>query len=75
MKLRMDELFLFVAEDEEGEGLIGQRIGDQWIPFVCADKARLNSLRPMAENIARESGKKIKLIKFTTRTELEVIGE
>ncbi len=71
----MDELFLFVAEDEEGEGLIGQRIGDQWIPFVCADKARLNSLRPMAENIARESGKKIKLIKFTTRTELEVIGE
>ncbi len=75
MKLRIDELFLFVAENEEGEGLIGHRSGDQWIPFVCADKARLNSLRPMAENIARESGKKIKLIKFTTRTELEVIGE
>ena len=74
MKLRMDEVFLFVADNEEGEGLIGQMIGDQWIPFVCADKTRLESLRPMAENIARASGKKIKLIKFTTRTELEVIG-
>ena len=75
MKLRLDEVFLFVAENEEGEGLIGHLVGNQWIPFVCADRVRLETLRPMAEAIGRDSKKKIKLIKFTTRTELEVIGE
>ena len=39
---------LINPQDSEGEGLIGEVMGDKWIPFVCADKARVESLRSRA---------------------------
>jgi hypothetical protein len=41
------------------------------MPFVCADKARMESLKPLAEKIRAEAGKKIKIIKMTNRTDIE----
>lgn len=38
-----------------------------------ADMARVESLRPIAEAIAREFDRDIKLVRFEIRTELEVI--
>ena len=70
----IDEVFLFVTEGTEGEGLIGQRMGDSWIPFVCADRARLESLRPLAEEIAKATKKKVKLIRYSAREEIETLG-
>jgi len=35
--------------------------------------ARVKSLRPLAEAIARETGKAIKLLHFETRREVEII--
>lgn len=72
---KIDEVFLFVADEDQGEGLIGELVGNQWLPFVCADAARVDSLRKRAEVIAKETNKKVKLLRFTTRTEMEVIGE
>jgi len=71
--LKIDEVFLFVAEDDTGEGIIGELMGDNWVPFVCADLARVNQLRPRAELIAKTTKKKVKLIRYSTRTEMEVI--
>ncbi len=42
-------------------------------PLVCADKARVDSLRAKARMIARESGNKIMLVRFSVREEIEVI--
>jgi hypothetical protein len=71
--LRIDEVFVFVAQDADGEGVPAFWSGEAYMPLVCADKARVDSLRAMARNIARESGNKITLCRFSVREELEVI--
>ncbi len=71
------EVYCFASSDENGEGIIGQTVHMQgrevFMPFVCADIARVNSMRQMAQTISQESGKTIKLVKFTHRELIEVI--
>ena len=75
---KIEEIYAFVAEEKQGEGIIGQTvvIDNQlvFMPFVCADKSRMESLRPLATKMHMEHGKKIKIIKMTKRTDIEVIG-
>lgn len=72
--LKIDEVFAFVSVDDEGEGICGfMRPNGQWMPLVGADMKRVESLRPIAKDIARSSGKTIRLLHFSTRRELEVI--
>jgi hypothetical protein len=76
--LRIDEVYLFVSSDETGEGVCAAPLlgPGTVVPLVAADKARMESLLPWARKLARASGKKIKLIKFTTRDELmEIIPD
>ncbi len=68
----IDTMFAFIASDDEGEGLPAfMAPNGMLMPMVCADAERIESLRPMAVRIARESGKKIQLVSFTTRTWVE----
>lgn len=73
---KITEIYAFVSIDEGGEGVIGQTIPmggrEVFMPFVCADKDRMESLRPLALNIAKMGNKRVKLIKLTQREELEV---
>lgn len=74
--LRMKEVFVFVSRDPDGnecvpvwtfpDGLV--------IPLVCSDKARVDSLRGLAKQMAEQSGVKITLCRFYMREELEVIA-
>lgn len=75
-QLRIDEVWLFVSTDETGEGVCaGPLMGPgSLVPLIAADEARLNSLIPVAQQIAKQSGKSIKLIKMSQRTELMTIG-
>jgi hypothetical protein len=72
---RIDQLYAFVSSDEKGEGIVGQTVqlmGETvFMPFVCADEKRMESLKPLAKKIAKESGKKIKLIRLSIREEIE----
>lgn len=45
-------------------------LDDQWMPLVGADRARIESLRGLAEGIAALTGKPVKLVRFTTRQEM-----
>lgn len=68
------DIYAFVAVHPDGdEGILGQSIGGVLMPLIGADLTRLQQLRPMAEQIAKESGKVVKLVRFTNRTELDVI--
>lgn len=71
--LRIDELYAFIAQDADGEGLPAFMHNGMMLPMVCADKARVDSLREMARMMARESGNKITLCRFSVREEIEVI--
>jgi len=71
---RISEVFAFIADNgEEGEGVVGKFMGDIFMPFVAADAARLESLRPLAKEIATKTGKTVKIIRLTAREEIETI--
>ena len=71
---KIDRLFAFVAEDNgpDDEGIMGMRIPGtgEWMPLIGADIARVESLRPIAENISRLTGKPHKVLVFETRREI-----
>ena len=73
---RIEEMYAFVAEESGpgDEGVVAMNTEFGWMPMVGADMARVASLRPIALGIAKSSGKRIKLLHFTKREELEVIA-
>lgn len=66
--LRIDEMFAFIAEDEEGEGLMGATLPIQgqmmFTPLVGADMERIKSLLPVAQQISQATGKSFKVCRF-----------
>ena len=71
---KIEEIWAFIAEEgPDDEGLCAFKLGDSWLPLVGADKARIESLKPMAERIAKTTGKEILLAKFSVRTDVQVI--
>ena len=74
--LRIDTIYAFIAQDENGdEGICGMQLpgSNTFMPFVGADLDRVKDLKPLAQQIANETGKSIKLVHFTTRNEVEEI--
>jgi len=73
---KIKEIYAFIAEDKgpDDEGVVGMSFGSWMLPLVGADMARVESLRPHALDTAKKTGKKIKLIRFTHREELEEIA-
>jgi len=74
---KITEIYVFASVDEGGEGVVGMTLPvngrETFMPFVCADKARMEQLKPIAKKIAQESGKTIKLLKFKQRKEIETL--
>jgi hypothetical protein len=72
---KIESMYAFVVEDTapDDEGLIAQTVGSMWMPMVGADMKRIDSLRPVAAAIGKQLHKRIKLVKFTNRQEVEVI--
>jgi hypothetical protein len=72
---RIGEVHAYLVVGESGdEGIAAYHTGTGWMPMICADKARIDSLRPMVEALARETGQAVRLVKFATRTDVETIG-
>lgn len=72
MPLRIDAIWAFISSDEEGEGVCAFLTPDGvWLPLVCADETRVDSLRQAAHEMGIASGKAIKLVKFSLREEIE----
>jgi hypothetical protein len=70
--LRIDEIFMFVSVDETGEGVCAAPIAGpgSLVPLIAADEARMKSLIQWAQKLAALSGKQVKLIKLSQRSEL-----
>ncbi len=69
---RIDEMYAFIAEDTgpDDEGIVATNRDGVWIPMVGADMELVESLRPLARQLARTLNKTIKLIHFTNREDL-----
>jgi hypothetical protein len=72
---RIDEMWVYVSIDSDGnEGVVGSYVpGSGWVPLMATDPQRLELIRPMALAVARQSGMRIRLVKFSSREVLETI--
>ena len=71
---RIDELFVFVSSDADGEGVPAIADGPLMLPLICADRERVDSLREVAAYLGHLSGNKITLVRFSVREDIEVIA-
>lgn len=77
--LYIDNIYVFIAHNPGiGEGVVGGTVnvpgvGPSFIPFVCADRLRVDQLMPMARELVVLTGRPIRLVRFTTREEIEVL--
>jgi hypothetical protein len=70
---RIDHIWAFVSFDDGGEGVCAAPMGGLgMVPLIAADPARVESLKPIAAHIAKSFGKPVRLVKFTSREEIEV---
>jgi len=77
---KITELYAFIVEDTgpDDEGVIdipaiSREYAPILAPLVGADTARVESLKPIAQDIGHKIGKKVTLVHFTNREDLEVI--
>lgn len=75
MTKRISEMYAFVTTDPEDdtEGVIGMDMGRGWMPFVGADPARVDQLRPIAASIAQATGREIRVLRFAGPPTIEEV--
>ena len=75
MPQHIDEMYAFIATEEDGEGVIAffDSVTKTMVPMVGADMARVESLKPIAAGMVPQVGP-IKIVKFTNREEIETLG-
>jgi hypothetical protein len=67
-------LYAWIAtEPDGGEGVCSAQIGDTHMPLVGADLDRIKSLRQWAEAARRATGYPVRLVRFGSREDLEVL--
>jgi hypothetical protein len=69
---KVTEIFVFVAiESKSDEGIMGFKDSDgQWHPMICSEMSTMRSLTPIANRIAKRSGKKYKILKYLLAEEI-----
>lgn len=73
MGFKIQSLWAFVSVDPKDgeEGVVASLGKEGWRPMVGADEARVKSLWPLALDIEKKSGVPVKLLRFTSREEIE----
>jgi hypothetical protein len=74
---RVDCIWAFLSVDEDGNESVcaAPMLGPgSLVPLIAADKAMLDSLWPIARELARVTGRIIRLVKFSEREVLSQFG-
>ena len=69
---RILSIWAYTQVDElDEEGIIGtfDAPRNTWMPLVGADLARVKSLQPLAQSVADKTGRPVRLVHFSVRTE------
>jgi hypothetical protein len=73
---RLNQLWLVTYVTETGEEVLAQAklTNGRYVPFIAADRARMESMMPAARDLAKTNHIKLRLIKFTNRVDVEDIA-
>ena len=70
-KLKIEKMYAFVAKNEDGdEGVMAFRAKDAWMPMVGADFKRIESLLPVAKDVAKANGINFRIMQFDNATDV-----
>lgn len=73
-QVHIDTMYAYIVmDDDDTEGIPAFMNGNTAMPMVGADQARIESLDPIAQQLATELGKKVTLVRFSVREEIKVI--
>jgi hypothetical protein len=67
---RIDAIWAAVSVDDGGEGICAVQMNGVWTPLLASDETRLEWLVGQARVLAKSTGKRIKIIKLTSRIEV-----
>jgi hypothetical protein len=72
---RLEQLWLVTYVDDAGREVVAQAklTTGEYAPLLAADVARLESMLPAAREIAKANKIKMRLVKFTSRLDVEEI--
>ena len=69
------EIYIFVSTDAQGhDGIVSAAQGGMLMPLVTSKRRIAELMRPMVQQIVRETGTTVKLLRFSSREELEVLN-
>lgn len=72
-RLQTVTAFVAVDESDDSEGIISfwDALQGAHMPMIGADQARIESLKPIAQEVARATGQPVKLVRFSVREDVE----
>lgn len=68
---KMDEIYVVLSEDDKGEDICSMMTGSGAMPMVFGHPRMIEKLRPVIQMMVRQTGKKLKLVKYTKSEVLE----
>lgn len=67
----IDELFAVLSSDDKGEGIVSMMTPHGGMPMIFGHERNLVMMRPLVERMAKDTGKKLIIVKFTKSQILE----
>lgn len=64
------EIYVFLSVDENGDGICAAKFGDLMLPLVTGDANIIEKMKLEAEQISKDSGKRVVLAKFNSREDI-----
>ncbi len=71
---KINEIYVVLSEDNGGEGIVNANVGGAGYQLVTGNPDNLEKITILCKQIARDTGKKLKLYKFTGKELIEKIG-
>lgn len=75
---RIEQVWMAVMAHEDSDesipaALMGGLMGGMQVPLIIADVKRMHWLRKAAKSVAEASGKTVRIVRLSLRTDLETI--
>jgi hypothetical protein len=70
---RIEQLYAFVTDEGGGEGIPATDAGPFMMPLISGSKSIADKMKETAQLIADKTGRKLTLVRFSAREELDEI--
>jgi hypothetical protein len=70
---QIDKMHAILSVDDDGEGIVGFNSSMGWMPMVAAERAVIDKMLPLAQEMSTVTKRRMVVVEFSTRTVLSEI--